>query len=51
MSSWEIWTRIAIAILVFGSVAVFAWFLVEVVALARGRRSTRETREDPDPDR
>jgi hypothetical protein len=30
MSLWEIGTWAAIAVLVFGAVAVFAWFLVDV---------------------
>ncbi len=37
MNAWELWTRIAIAVLELGSIAVFAWFLVEVVRLARAR--------------
>lgn len=35
-AAWEAWTRVAIAILEVGSVAVFAWFLVDVVRRARG---------------
>lgn len=45
MSSWELWTSIAVAILVFGSVGVFGWFLVEVVSLARRGRSAGIERE------
>ena len=42
---WELWTRLAIAVLELGSVAVFAWFLVDVVRLAARRRDGRG--EDP----
>lgn len=33
MSAWEAWTWIAIAVLMFGSVAAFVWFLRDVARL------------------
>ena len=45
MSVWEIATWIAIAVLIGGSLAVFAWFLTHLVRL------NRATRESPAPPR
>ena len=44
VAAWEAWTRIAIAILEVGSVAVFAWFLVDVVRRARAWRRGEDDR-------
>jgi hypothetical protein len=41
MSRWEVWTWIAIAVLIFGSIGAFVWFLRDAVRLFRG-----ELRED-----
>lgn len=38
MSAWGVATAIAIWTLLIGSVAVFAWFLAEVIRIARRRR-------------
>ncbi len=35
MSAWEFWTWVAIAVLVFGSIAAFIWFLRDAVRLFR----------------
>lgn len=42
MSGWAIATHVAIWILIGGSLAVFAWFLVEVRRLARRRARRRD---------
>lgn len=46
MTAWDVWTCVAIGVLEIGSVAVFGWFLVEVVRLARARRSAPADAED-----
>lgn len=35
MSRWEVWTWIAIAVLLFGSIGAFIWFLWDAVRLLR----------------
>jgi hypothetical protein len=46
-TSLDLWTRVAILVLEVGSVAVFAWFLVDVVRLSK--RHERRRRHDPPP--
>ena len=46
MSGWSLATSVAIWTLILGSVSVFAWFLAEVVRLAR-RRSRRAADDGP----
>lgn len=41
MSAWEIGTRVAIGVLLVGSVAVFGWFLGDAIRLFR-RRTRRD---------
>jgi hypothetical protein len=36
MSRWELWTWLAIAVLIFGSIGAFIWFLRDAVRLFRG---------------
>jgi hypothetical protein len=36
MSRWEIWTWLAIAVLIFGSIGAFVWFLRDAVRLFGG---------------
>lgn len=38
MSGWALATHVAVWVLIVGSLAVFGWFLAEVVRLARKRR-------------
>ena len=38
MSAWTIATWASIVVLALGSLAVFAWFLVDAVRLLRARR-------------
>jgi hypothetical protein len=33
MSAWSLWTWISIAILSVGSIAVFVWFLVDILRI------------------
>lgn len=40
MTALELWTRVAIWILIGGSIAVFGWFLRDLLRLARPRRRT-----------
>jgi hypothetical protein len=42
MSGWEVATWLAIAVLVFGSLAVFAWFAVDVRAWLREQPARRD---------
>jgi hypothetical protein len=35
MSSWEFWTWVSILILTVGAVAVFGWFLVDILRIRR----------------
>jgi hypothetical protein len=50
MMSWDAFTWLAIAILIFGSVAVFAWFLTEALRLLRQfqRRPPADVTDHPD---
>lgn len=50
MNVWALATHVAIWILIAGSLAIFAWFLVEVVRLAR-ERLARERRGPSNPER
>jgi hypothetical protein len=35
MSAWELWTWVSIVILIGGSLAIFAWFLVDALRWLR----------------
>jgi heme exporter protein D len=35
MNAWAFWTWAAVVVLTFGSVAVFVWFLVDLVRIRR----------------
>lgn len=48
MSIWSLATELAIWTLIAGSLAVFGWFLVEVVRLAGIGMETDEQREPRD---
>ena len=48
MSGWELGTRIAIVVLLVGSVAVFAWFIGDALRLFEGRRRGKALRPPPD---
>ncbi|HEX6588543.1 MAG TPA: hypothetical protein VF039_05930 [Longimicrobiales bacterium] len=48
MSGWELGTRIAIAVLLVGSVAVFVWFIGDALRLFRTRRPGKPLRPPPD---
>jgi hypothetical protein len=45
MNLWALATDVAIWILIAGSLAIFGWFLVEVVRLARERRGKASDRD------
>lgn len=36
MSAWDLWTWVAIAVLVLGAPLIFIWFLVDAVRLISG---------------
>lgn len=48
----ELWTRLSIAVLVFGAPLVFAWFLGDALRLLRGvgRKDDEEGRARPGPE-
>lgn len=50
MSGWSIFTAVAVWTLLIGSVAVFAWFLAEVVRIARRDRRQRSSRRSSSMD-
>lgn len=35
MNVWSLWTWISIGILTFGSVAIFVWFLADILRIRR----------------
>jgi hypothetical protein len=43
MNVWSLWTWVAIGVLIFGSLAVFAWFLRDLLRIRR--EILREERE------
>jgi hypothetical protein len=49
MNVWALATHVAIWILIAGSLAIFTWFLVEVMRLAQ-ERLAREHRDPSDPE-
>jgi hypothetical protein len=51
MTTWELYTWIAIVVLVVGSVGIFVWFLVDVRRLLRRRGHGGEVGPEEDRDR
>ena len=49
MSGWEIGTRLAIVVLLAGSIGVFAWFLGDALRLFRRRRAGPDLPPPSDP--
>lgn len=45
MSALELWTRVAVAVLIFGSMGVFVWFVRDLIRMVRsGSVGAREDR-------